>query len=67
MFSQVTHNGVRFLFRTDDPKELTAHLETLDALQIRRPAEARRAGAVMWTGQLIFGFPVRITGVRRAD
>ena len=27
----------RFVFDTTDPKELTAHLETLDALQVRRP------------------------------
>lgn len=28
---------IRLIFSTEDPKELTAHLETLDALQVQRP------------------------------
>lgn len=31
------NTNFRFVFMTDDPKELTAHLDTLDALQVRRP------------------------------
>ena len=32
---------LRFVFSNTDPKELTAHLDTLDALQVPRPAAFR--------------------------
>lgn len=32
---------LRFVFLTTDLKELTAHLDTLDALQVPRPAAFR--------------------------
>lgn len=34
---ELPNTKFRFVFDTTDPKELTAHLETLDALQVRRP------------------------------
>jgi hypothetical protein len=38
-FETVTlpNTNIRLVFSTADPKELTAHLETLDVLQVRRP------------------------------
>lgn len=46
--------SIRLVFSTEDRKELTAHLDTLDALQVRRPmiAEIPVEPPVMWTTEL---------------
>ena len=46
--------GIRLIFSTEDHKELTAHLDTLDALQIQRPADVTIPvePPVMWCTEL---------------
>ena len=52
-FETVTLPGTQFrlVFLTDDPKELTAHLETLDALQVRRPRHLQTQRC-WWTAEI---------------
>lgn len=50
-FATADLNGFRFVFSTNNPKELTAHLETLDALQVRRPRHLQTPRC-MWVADL---------------
>lgn len=52
-FETVTlpNTNIRLVFSTADPKELTAHLETLDALQVRRPRHLQ-SQRCWWTADL---------------
>lgn len=45
------NTSIRLVFSTEDPKELTAHLETLDALQVRRPRYFQ-SSRCMWAADL---------------
>lgn len=53
-FETVTLPGTQFrlVFSTADPKELTAHLETLDVLQVRRPRHLQ-GSRCWWTADLL--------------
>jgi len=43
--------GIRLIFDTSDPQELTAHLETLDVLQVRRPRHLQ-SPRCMWAADI---------------
>ena len=45
------NTNIRLVFSTADLKELTAHLETLDALQVRRPRHLQ-SQRCWWTAGL---------------